>query len=212
MTVDPFATQEKFPSISFKDAPIGTRVTGKVVQTPEMINARDFETGELATWPDGNNKKTVVTGLEINGERYNLWAPKPSAMHAAISAAQEQAGAQIAVGGTLTIIFTEEKPNEKNPRLNAQKIYKAQYVPNDPFAGAPDWAQDPNPQTGEVPMPQTQAAYAQTAPQAAPASAKPQATPAVIKSLMASDPSGQSARAVFPDLTPEILAALANAG
>lgn len=130
---DPFAQSERNPSISFKDKPIGTSVTGTVVERPTMVQARDFETGERATWDDGNPKMTVVTTLEVNGEKYSLWAPKPSAMFAAIAAAQQQAGAQIEPGGKLTVEYVGDKPNEKNPRLNAAKQYAARYEPPSAF-------------------------------------------------------------------------------
>lgn len=172
MTTDPFAQQERNPSLSFKDKPIGTTYTGVVVEAPQTVQARDFETGEPAFWDAAHTqpKQTVVTTLEINGEKFGLWAPKPSAMFRAIADAQQAAGAQIAVGGTLTVTFVGEQPNEKNPRLNPQKLYKVVYQPNDPFAGAPDWAQPNgqeqqqiNYQTGEVtrqPTAQSQPAQA----------------------------------------------------
>jgi hypothetical protein len=130
---DPFATSERHPSLSFKDKPIGTRYVCKVVERPNMVQARDFETGERATWDDGNPKMTVVTGVEVNGERMSLWAPKPSAMFAAMGEAQQQAGAQIAPGGTLTVEYVGDKPNEKNPRLNAAKQYRVTYEPPSAF-------------------------------------------------------------------------------
>jgi len=216
-TPDPFATQEKVPSISFKEKPIGTTYTGKVVEAPQFVQARDYLTGDLDFWPDGNKKMTVVTGLEINGERFNLWAPKPSALFRACSEAQEKAGSQIAVGGTLTITFTGEQPNE-NPRLNAQKLYSVVYQPNNPFA-------EPqiNPQTGEVsnqgPMPD----WAQPAPTQQPAYA---AQPAQQFYGPGQNPAPQSAGSVQPMQNPyqaaqpqqakqhsaEVLAALRAAG
>lgn len=130
---DPFAVSEKHPSLSFKDAPVGTSYTGKVVERPALVQARDYETGERATWDDGNPKMTVVTTLEVNGEKVSLWAPKPSAMFAAMGEAQQQAGATIAPGGTLTVEYVGDKPNERNPRLNPQKQYRVTYQPPDAF-------------------------------------------------------------------------------
>lgn len=132
--IDPFAGGDTVPSISFKDAPIGTTYTGKVVEAPTMIQARDYETGQPASWPDGNPKMTVVTKLALTtGEERSLWAPKPSSMFAAIADAQKKTGTLIAVGGTLTVTFSGEKPNATNQRLNPQKLYTVQYVPPNAF-------------------------------------------------------------------------------
>lgn len=135
--VDPFAGGgEKRPSVSFKDKPVGTVITGLVIDSPKLVQSRDFETGEPAVWPDGNPKMTVVVDLLVDGEEMSLWAAKPSAMFAALAEAQKTAGSRIGVGGTLAVKFTGEKPNEKNPRLNAQKLYAAKYTAPDPFGAA----------------------------------------------------------------------------
>jgi hypothetical protein len=133
---DPFAVAERHPSLSFKDKPIGTRYVGKVTERPSTVQSRDFETGERATWEDGNPKMSVVTTLEVNGEQVSLWAPKPSAMFAAIAQAQQDAGARIAPGGTLTVEYIGDKPNEKNPRLNPAKQYRVTYEPPGAFDSA----------------------------------------------------------------------------
>ena len=179
MTYDPFATREKTPAISFKDAPLGTSYTGKIVEPPEMVNSRDFETGELATWPDGNPKKSVVTLLEMiggpnNGEIRGLWAAKPSAMFAAIADAQEAAGAQLAVGGTITVTYTHDVPSSKNPRLNPAKQYKVVYYPNNPFA---EDGQQINRTTGEVAQQGPQPEWSLPPAQQQPATLPPQQHP-----------------------------------
>lgn len=129
---DPFASTGA-PSVSFDKMPVGTSYTGTVLELPSMVQARDFETGNPATWPDGNPKMTVVTKLSVNGEERSLWAPKPSAMFAAISDAQKTAGATIAIGGTLTVAYIGDKPNATNPRLNPAKQYSATYAPPNAF-------------------------------------------------------------------------------
>lgn len=135
MTDDPFDVPEKRPSVSWKEKKVGAVVTGKVIEAPKLVQARDFESGELATWPDGNPKMTVVVGLDVAGEELSLWAPKPSAMFRAISDAQKTAGQRIAEGGTLSVKFTEEKSNPDKPKLNPQKLFAVKYEP--PAAGDP---------------------------------------------------------------------------
>lgn len=131
---DPFAVRESYPAVSFKDKPVGTRYSMTVVDAPTMVQQRDFETGDKATWDDGNPKMAVVTGVELNGERMSLWAPKPSAMFAAIGEAQQAANARVAPGGTLVVEYVGDKPNERNPRLNAARQFRVTYSPPDAFA------------------------------------------------------------------------------
>lgn len=132
--IDPFAGGDTVPSISFKDAPVGTVYAGTVTEAPSIIQARDYETGQPAFWSDGNPKMTVVTKLALTtGEERSLWAPKPSSMFAAIADAQKMAGALIAIGGRLTVTFSGEKPNATNPRLNPQKLYTCVYTAPDLF-------------------------------------------------------------------------------
>lgn len=150
---DPFAKPESAPSLSFKDAPVGTRYVCKVVDLPQRVQSRDFETGERATWPDGNPRMSVVTGVEVDGERRSLWAPDPSAMFAAIVDAQRNANARIAVGGTLVVEYIGDKPNEKNPKLNPQKQYRVTYSAPDAFA-----AQQPT-QSAQQYAPTSQGGY-----------------------------------------------------
>lgn len=138
--IDPFAGAEKAPSVKFPT--IGTTVTGVITDPPNLVQSRDFETGELATWPDGNPKMSAVINVEVDGEKQAIWASKPSALFAALAQAQKDAGARFEVGGTIVVRYDSDKPNEKNPRLNAAKQFKAKYTPpaakkvadSDPFA------------------------------------------------------------------------------
>ena len=127
---------EKAPSLSFKGMPIGTTYVGRVLGPVTLVQSRDFESGEPATWPDGNPKMAAVVRLDVNGETRSVWAAKPSAMFAALVAAQKQAGQRIGEGGTLHVRYTGEIPNGKNPRLHAAKQYACKYEPpvHDPFA------------------------------------------------------------------------------
>lgn len=161
-----FAT-ESTPALSFKDAPVGTSYTGVVTRAPELVQSRDIDTGELAYWPanpDGsrNPKMSVVLNITMpTGEERSVWATKPSQLYSALGAAEKAAGAAIAIGGTLTITLTGEKPNATNPKLNAQKLYTATYAPGSAFAEQPAAtpASAPAPQTA-APAPQAPAVQA----------------------------------------------------
>ena len=163
---------ESVPSLSFKDAVVGTAYTGTISKRARLLQQRDFETGSLAQWDDGNPKMAVVIDLDIQGDTFALWAPKPSAMFAALVAAQKAADAGTMVeGGQLTVEFVGTEPNKKNPRLNAQKLYRCHYVPpavrpQDPLQHEPQAAHPPRP--APRPMPQPQAAQAPQAQRPAP--------------------------------------------
>lgn len=125
MSNDPLA-ESSSPSVSFKDQPIGTEYTGVVVGTPEMVQSRDFKTREPATWPDGNPKMSLVVKMLIDGQPRSLWAPKPSAMWAALAAARQAAGVPLDDGCMLTVRFTGTEPK---PGMDPQKLYSATYIP-----------------------------------------------------------------------------------
>lgn len=149
-TPDPFANESR-PSLSFKDAPVGAAVTCTVDKAPTLVQSRDYLTGNPATWPDGNAKMAAVVGVKVGDTEYSVWAAKPSAMFAAIAEAQKTAGQQIAVGGTLVITYTGDKPND-DPKLNAQKLYAVTYTPpavfNEPSASSDNTAQQATPAAG----------------------------------------------------------------
>jgi hypothetical protein len=134
---------EKAPSLSFRDAAVGTMYKGVITARPKLVQSRDFESGDPKTWPDGNPVMSVVIILEVDGEARSLWAQRPSSMFAALVEAQKTAGAgPMEEGGTLHVKFIGEKPNAKNPRLNPAKQYAVKYTPPDkqpdPFVSAPE--------------------------------------------------------------------------
>jgi hypothetical protein len=135
-TTDPFAGGDSVPSLSFRDKPVGHTYEGTITSAPELVQGKDFETGEPAVWKnkDGSTspKMSVVMRLEVDGEQRSLWAVKPSAMFAALKEAQQKAGKPFEVGGAIAVRYTGDKPNEKNPRLNAAKQYAVKYTPPSP--------------------------------------------------------------------------------
>jgi hypothetical protein len=129
---NPFASDDARPSVSFKDAPFGTSYTFTVDAAPEMVQARDFDSGQPAFYDDGNPKMTVVTKVtnKAGGEAMSLWAPKPGSMFFAIAKA---APTGIAPGGTLTVTLTGEKANPLKPKNYPQKQYDVTYTAPNAF-------------------------------------------------------------------------------
>ena len=132
--VDPLAGGSRTPAVSFKDAAVGTRITGKVTDYVKSLQSRDYETGALAFWPDnkdgtpGNAKMSAVVNLTVDGQDMSVWAQIPSALFTALKEAQVNAGQRIGPGGDLAITYTGDKQND-NPRLNPAKQYGVVYVP-----------------------------------------------------------------------------------
>lgn len=145
---NPFDTGNSAPSLSFAESdpisgsitskPIGTKYVGRVTEEPKEVQARVYEgpdKGNPAFWPDGNPKKTVVIGLEVNGEDRTLWAAKPSGMFTAVKEALQQPDGSIRaikVGDTLSVELVGFKKPE--PGKAAQKIYKVVVTPGNVFA------------------------------------------------------------------------------
>lgn len=189
-TTDPFAVSASAPSISFDQRPIGTSYTGTILELPSLVQARDYDTGDLASWPDGNPKMTVVTKLSVNGVEMSWWAPKPSSMFAAVAEAQKVAGSALAIGGTVTITYIGDKANPAKPKLNPAKQYHVVYQPPNAF-GTDDQQVPSQAPTGQ---------YAEPAPQQQPAAQAPAAatggpTPEQIAALKAA---GVDPATVFP--------------
>lgn len=131
---DLFAS-EKAPSLSFKKVAEGHWYKGlKVLGSPVIRQQKNFESGDLETWPDGNPKQVVVFKVELDGEERSVWAKKPSSLFKALQEAQAKAGGRIAPGATLDIGWTGSEPNAKNSKLNDVKLYSAVLYPADALA------------------------------------------------------------------------------
>jgi hypothetical protein len=120
--VDPFA-DESAPSVSFKNAPVGTTKTLEVLEPAVLLQTRDYKTGEPANWPDGNPKMAAVVKVKEDDEVKSVWASKPSSLYRAISEAQKTAG-RLEPGDELIIRFDDTKEQD-DPKKEAQKLYRA---------------------------------------------------------------------------------------
>jgi hypothetical protein len=137
--LDPFENTSA-PSVSFKGSVAGqTKYRGTVTRLPELVQSRDFETGDAAFWPDGNKKMSAVIGLEVDGEPRSLWAAKPSSLFTAIGQAQKDLKRKLQLGDEIEVAHVADEPN-KNPRLADQKIYKARILPGEAAPAEDPWA------------------------------------------------------------------------
>lgn len=108
---------EDYEPVTFPTA--GTSVTGKIVGRPRIAETQ--------------YGRRMVIDLDTEGGMRSLWV-KPGAMAGALSKALSEAGATtIEAGGTLGMVFVEERDTGKG---NPLKIYAAKYVPPAPAVDA----------------------------------------------------------------------------
>ena len=122
----------KFPSV-------GTVVKGEILETG-VSQQRDYGTGELKFWSDGNPMMQAVLTIQTaerdpeitddDGQRRLFISSRK--MRDAVRDAVKTAGAKtLEVGGTITVQYTGD--GEPTGNGNPPKLYRAKYEP--PAAG-----------------------------------------------------------------------------
>lgn len=165
----------------------GTTITGTIARAPFEQQTTKFGTNEPDYWPNGVPKMQIVVPLENtnvppedgNDDGDRTLYVSSNAMKQAIASAIQAAGqTDVAVGGRLTVTYTQDDPASKNP-ANPKKLYSAEYTapPSGLAQAAPAAASQGAPATPQAaPVPQPQAAPAPAA--GIPQSPAPQAAPA----------------------------------
>lgn len=106
-------------SISWKDAPKGTKYVIEVTENPELVDGEDY---------NGKPQKSVVVNGLVDGEERTLWAPVGKTLAFAISKAQEEAGDVVRAGGTLTVWTEGLVPSPKKAGVKF-RAFGASYQP-----------------------------------------------------------------------------------
>lgn len=143
---DPFASfggsDEKTPSVSWKNATPGTTVAIHVTEWPEQVQTTDYDTGLPEFWEpkngetQGNPKMAIVITGTVGNETRALWVRRyPPNLWNAVVKAQKDAGTLIGPGGTLTVTTQGEAPSREGSRFQA-RLFTAAYKPADVFADA----------------------------------------------------------------------------
>jgi hypothetical protein len=161
-SADDFLMGGGVPSAKFPT--VGTVVTGRITQEPTVEQQRDYTSGELKFWDDGQPQMQMVVTLatserspEINDDDGTRRIYVKGQMKTAVAQAVRAAGARgLEVGGILTVTYSHDG-ERKNVRFNAPKNYTVEYVP---AAAAELQTADPwavpagvNPTTGEITQP-----------------------------------------------------------
>lgn len=129
----------KTTAAKFEDRAYGTIIGGEIVSEPTMMQQRDYTTGDLMFFPDGNPQMQMMVKVqtelrdESNADDDGVRAFYiKGAMKAAVIEALKRAGEKAPRrGGILRIKYLRDEPvTLKNGRPgNPQKIYAAQYTP-----------------------------------------------------------------------------------
>ncbi|OZC62332.1 hypothetical protein CH267_02005 [Rhodococcus sp. 06-621-2] len=197
-----FLMGSSIPSAKFEA--FGTTVGGPIDAEPELKNQTDFTTGEVLTWKDGSPRQQLVVTVQTSlrdpqnpdddGKR-KIYI-KGQMQKAVTQAVRNARAAQLDVGGTLTVTYTNDGvPAARG--LSAPKEYSATYTP--PAAAFVQGEQQP------------QAAPAATSAPAPHQVTTPAPTPATTAPAAGDDtpPPGFPADA-WASLTPEAKAAMKN--
>lgn len=119
----------KFPTI-------GTRVTGRVTEKPQVQQQRDINSGELKYWSDGQPMRQLAVTLatderdpKITDDDGTRRIYVKAQMKNAVADAVRRAGASgLEVGGILTVTYVRDGEASKRG-FNPPKEYTAEYTP-----------------------------------------------------------------------------------
>ena len=123
--------------VTLKPDTVGETLGGVIVSS-ESRQMTDFSTNEPLTWNDGKPRMQIVITVDLgtrdmegNPEHgcvyIKTWGEQKQALMQAIKhSGAKDANSALAPGNRFTITLKGEKPNEKNPRLNATKLYEYQ--------------------------------------------------------------------------------------
>lgn len=119
---------------TLKPETIGETIGGKIVAS-ETRQATDFATGDPQFWPDGSPKIQIVFTIKQDGEEeegciyVKNWGQQRKALALAVKNTGLDANHALAAGNYLYVTYKGEEPNQKNPQLNATKIYEYKVEP-----------------------------------------------------------------------------------
>lgn len=122
------------PAAKFPE--IGTIVRGEIIDTA-VTQQRDFATGDLKFWKDGNPAMQAVITLQTdqrdpieiaddNGQR-RLFVSSKNMREAIRDAVRKVGGSHLEVGGQLAVQYHGDGQAERG--MNPPKLYKAEYKP-----------------------------------------------------------------------------------
>ena len=145
-TADDFMDGAAVHSASFKGMPPITHM-GEIVEDPELVQQRDFDTNDPLTWPDGRPKMMLKVVIQTDqrdpqdpdddGKRglYLRFRMKDAVQEAIKKAGQKGAPKR---GGWLSLTYYADDVAAKKGRNEPPKLYRAEYRPPDPWLNGND--------------------------------------------------------------------------
>ncbi len=109
----------KYPALTFPS--VGTTHSGVVLEV-KKLQEKDFTTGQLKTYDNGDPRWVFVFTLNTSNGPANLWVR--GQMQRAIREAADKAGVSTLVGSTLSVRYTGDG-EKKSAVFNAPKLYAA---------------------------------------------------------------------------------------
>ncbi|WP_134324696.1 hypothetical protein [Cumulibacter soli] len=158
---------EKIPGAFDKNSPLGATVTGTIVKA-EIVQMRDFVTGNPETWDDGNPKNQVRIVLDVNGDKQAVYIKAWGVGTQNLKDAVHAAGmTDLDVGATFTATFESVIPSD-NPKFSDTKVFAYGLKPASATAGM-----FADTTTGEITQQQSATSVPVEAPAPQPATAPP---------------------------------------
>lgn len=133
------------PSAKFPEP--GTTVSGVIIDEPRITQQRDFDSGDLKFWDDGEPMKQLV--VHVQTDLRDAEIPDDDGIRAiyiksnlkkAVQTALTRAKAKLAIGGTLSVTYTQDGVNKRG-KGKPPKEYSAAYTAPDvagEFLAGPD--------------------------------------------------------------------------
>lgn len=133
---------QKTPSVSWRNKPVGTTVSGKVAREPRTMQSLDYDDSTPEFWDPPMNTRpkmqmaiyldlgTVHPDTETYPDHDGVWAVyvrQSTQFHKELKEAIRKSGAKgIDVGGHLTVTYIGDG-EQKNPKFNPPKLYRVEY-------------------------------------------------------------------------------------
>jgi hypothetical protein len=125
----------KTTAAKFEDRDYGRVIGGEIIGEPQMLQQRDYTTGDLMFYPDGNPQMQMVVRVQAQPATSDDDGVRAlyikGQMREAVITALKTAGERVPrKGGTLQVKYLRDEPvTLKNGRPgNPQKIYAARYA------------------------------------------------------------------------------------
>lgn len=138
-----------YKAAQFPDQAFGTVVGGPIVDKPVTSQQRDFDSGQLKFYDDGNPMWQIIVAVQaqpatVEDDGIRAFYLKTQIKKAVQEAVRLAGATRLEIGGVLQIRYVRDEPNSRG-RGKPKKIYEARYTPPaDDAQPAPATGPDPS--------------------------------------------------------------------